>query len=104
MLLHLPGPIFLLTERFDQDSLESYCGEQRSRGCYSDNPTVQQYLDNCNVEKSRKLGSTQKECQEQKTTTLNNRHKCPTTKNKKKKILMIVTVYIMYVNTKIFTY
>ena len=48
-LLAVPNTKFLLSERFNQDSLESYFGKQRSRGAYSDNPTVDQYFSNCNT-------------------------------------------------------
>jgi hypothetical protein len=40
---------FLLTERFSQDSLESFFGDQRSRGHRNANPTVQQYSVNTNI-------------------------------------------------------
>jgi hypothetical protein len=48
-LLAVPGVQFLLSERFSQDSLENFFGQQRSRGSYSDNPTVDQYLSNVNT-------------------------------------------------------
>ena len=40
---------FLLTERFTQDLIESFFGDQRSRGCWNTNPTVQQYSINTNI-------------------------------------------------------
>ena len=40
---------FLLTERFCQDALESYFGDQRSRGRRYDNPTVQQVCTTANI-------------------------------------------------------
>ena len=40
---------FLLTERFSQDSLESFFGDQRSRGHCNMNPNVQQYSINANI-------------------------------------------------------
>ena len=49
MLISLPGVQFLLSERFSQDPLESFFGKQRARGRYNDNPTVEQYLTNCNI-------------------------------------------------------
>ena len=41
-LLTLPGVEgqFILSERFSQDSLENYFGQQRARGGRCDNPTV----------------------------------------------------------------
>jgi hypothetical protein len=48
-LCSLPGQKFMLSERFNQDSLESYFGKQRSKGHYNDNPSVQQYLQNTNI-------------------------------------------------------
>ena len=45
---------FLLTERFCQDALESYFGEQRSRGGRSVNPNVQQFCTIANVLHSKK--------------------------------------------------
>ena len=40
---------FILTERFTQDSLESFFGDQRSRGHRNTNPTIQQYSINTNI-------------------------------------------------------
>jgi hypothetical protein len=40
---------FILTERFTQDSLESFFGDQRSRGHRNTNPTIQQYSVNTNI-------------------------------------------------------
>ena len=34
---------FVLSERFCQDLLEEYFGHQRSKDCYSDDPTVQSF-------------------------------------------------------------
>ena len=48
-MLSIPGVRFLLTERFNQDSLESYFGKQQARGSYCDNPTVDQFFDNNNA-------------------------------------------------------
>lgn len=36
----------ILSERFSQDPLENYFGQQRARGGRSDNPTVQRALHN----------------------------------------------------------
>lgn len=46
LLLAIPGVSYVLSERFCQDSLESYFGKQRYRGGWNDNPSVKQYLDN----------------------------------------------------------
>ena len=48
-LLSLPGRGFLLSERFNQDRLETYFGKQRSRGRYCDNPSVQQFFSNSDI-------------------------------------------------------
>ena len=37
---------FLLTERFSQDAVESYFGDQRSRGHRNTNPNIQQFTAN----------------------------------------------------------
>ena len=37
---------FLLSERFCQDPLEAFFGQQRSKGGRNDNPTVKQFCDN----------------------------------------------------------
>ena len=44
-LLSKPGVQYLFSERFTQDPLESFFGPQRSSGGWSDNPSVQQFLD-----------------------------------------------------------
>ena len=49
MLLSDTNVKFLLTEHFCQDALESYFGEQRSRGGRSVNPNVQQFCTIANV-------------------------------------------------------
>ena len=43
-LLNYPGVKFLLSERFTQDPLESFFGQQRQRGGRSDNPNVLQFI------------------------------------------------------------
>ena len=43
-LLNFPGVKFLLSERFTQDPLESFFGQQRQRGGGSDNPNVLQFI------------------------------------------------------------
>lgn len=47
-LLTLPGDDskFLLSERFCQDPVESFFGQQRSKGGHNDNPTVHSFLQN----------------------------------------------------------
>ena len=40
---------FLLTEHFTQDPIELFFGDQRSRGRWNTNPTVQQYSINTNI-------------------------------------------------------
>ena len=50
---------YVLTERFNQDSLENYFGKQRARGHRNDNPSVAQYMDNAQaliVQKSMASG------------------------------------------------
>lgn len=42
-LLKQPGVKFLLSERFCQDPLEAFFGQQRRIGGRNDNPTVQQF-------------------------------------------------------------
>ena len=42
-LLSLNGAEFLLTEKFNQDSVESFFGKQRARCGRGDNPTVKQF-------------------------------------------------------------
>ena len=41
--------LFLLSERFSQDPLENYFGQQRARGGRSDNPTIQRTLANASA-------------------------------------------------------
>lgn len=45
-LLQQTGVKFLLSERFCQDSVEEFFGQQRSRGGRNDNPTVKEFCDN----------------------------------------------------------
>lgn len=42
-LLKVPGVKFLLSERFCQDPLEAFFGNQRAKGGRNDNPSVQQF-------------------------------------------------------------
>ena len=45
LLSQKPG-LFLLSERFNQDPLESFFGQQRAQGGRSDNPNVKTFLQN----------------------------------------------------------
>ena len=42
-LLKIPGVKFLLSERFCQDPLEAFFGNQRAKGGRNDNPNVEQF-------------------------------------------------------------
>ena len=45
-LLSQPGVGYILSERFNQDPVECFFGQQRSRGQRNDNPSVQQFMQN----------------------------------------------------------
>lgn len=45
-LLNLDGAQFIFTERFCQDNLEIFFGQQRQRGRRNDNPSVEQFVHN----------------------------------------------------------
>ena len=45
-LLGISGVKFLLSERFTQDPVESFFGQQRQKGGGSENPTVHQFTYN----------------------------------------------------------
>ena len=45
LLKQNPG-LFILSERFNQDPLESFFGQQRARGGRSDNPNTRTFLHN----------------------------------------------------------
>lgn len=50
---------YILTERFNQDALEIFFGQQRARGHRNDNPSVAQFMENSQalvVQKSLALG------------------------------------------------
>jgi len=47
-LLSLPGVKYVLTEKFCQDPLESFFGQQRAQGRRNDNPTVAEFKTNTN--------------------------------------------------------
>ena len=44
-LLQHPGVKFLYSERFNQDPVKAFFGQQRARGGRNDSPTVQQICD-----------------------------------------------------------
>ena len=44
--VELPGNKFVLSEKFCQDSVESFFSQQRSMGDHNDNPTVQAFCNN----------------------------------------------------------
>ena len=46
---HPDDNLSILSERFSQDPLENYFGQQRARGGRSDNPTVQRSLTNASA-------------------------------------------------------
>ena len=46
VLLAIEGAKFIYSERFCQDNLEEFFGQQRSRGKRNDNPTADQFLQN----------------------------------------------------------
>ena len=59
-LLALKPGLFLLSERFNQDPLEAFFGQQRARGVRSDNPNVKRFLENAQairVQRSLAIGS-----------------------------------------------
>ena len=45
-LLSQKEVLFILSEQFNQDPLESFFGQQRARGGHSDNPNVVAFLHN----------------------------------------------------------
>ena len=58
-LLTKDGIEYVLTERFNQDPVEIFFGQQHSRGCHNDNPSVLQFLQNTRaltIQKSLGLG------------------------------------------------
>ena len=58
-LLSWKQGLFLLSERLNQDRLESFFGQQRSRGGRSDNPNVRNFLYNTQaiqVQRSMAIG------------------------------------------------
>lgn len=62
---HKNDDLFLLSERFSQDPLENYFGQQRARGGRSDNPTIQRSLHNAGalrIQKSMALNPIRGNC------------------------------------------
>ena len=58
LLKQKPG-LFVLSERFNQDPLESFFGQQRARGGRSDNPNTKTFLHNAQairVQRSLAIG------------------------------------------------
>ena len=58
-LLSHKGAEYLLTERFNQDTVEVFFAQQRARSHRNDNPSVSQFMDNTQaliVQKSLALG------------------------------------------------
>jgi hypothetical protein len=59
-LLSQKKGLFILSERFNQDPLEAFFGQQRLRGGRSDNPNVQRFLENAQairIQRSLAIGS-----------------------------------------------
>ena len=46
VLFGVPGVEYILSEKFCQDSVESFFGKQRARGGRNENPNVKQFMDN----------------------------------------------------------
>ena len=64
-LLSQEDGLFVLSERFSQDPLENYFGQQRARGGRNDNPTIQQCVDNSaalRIQKSQALDPVRGNC------------------------------------------
>lgn len=58
-LLSHRGAKYILTERFNQDKVEIFFGQQRARGHRNDNPSVSQFMDNTQaiiIQKSLAIG------------------------------------------------
>ena len=54
ILLSQDDDLYLLSERFSQDPLENYFGQQRTRGRRSDNPSVKEVLQNAMAIRAQK--------------------------------------------------
>ena len=69
LLPQKPG-LFLLSERLNQDPLESFFGQQRARGGRSDNPNVKTFLHNAQAIRIQRTmaighGGNVRKCKEQ---------------------------------------
>ena len=72
-LLEQPGVKFLYSERFNQDPVEAFFGQQRARGGRNDNPTVQQFCDttvSLRVQRSAALNPVRGNCRKRDTDTI----------------------------------
>lgn len=61
--------LFVLSERFSQDPLENYFGQQRARGGRNDNPSIQQCVHNAaalRIQKSLALDPVRGNCSRKK--------------------------------------
>lgn len=70
---HKEDGLFLLSERFSQDPLENYFGQQRARGGRSDNPTIQRTLHNVGalrVQKSFALAPVRGNCRQKRQSSM----------------------------------
>ena len=59
ILLSMEGVQYLYSERFNQDPLEIFFGQQRPRGQRNDNPSLNQFMENAQaliLQKSLALG------------------------------------------------
>ena len=54
LLSQKDASLYLLSERFCQDPLENYFGQQRSRGRRSDNPSVKETIHNAMAIRAQK--------------------------------------------------
>ena len=72
-LLKQPGVKFLYSERFNQDPVEAFFGQQRARGGRNDSPTVQQFCDttvSLRLQRSAALNPVRGNCRKQDTATI----------------------------------
>ena len=72
-LLQQPGVKFLYSERFNQDPVEAFFGQQRARGGCNDDPTVQHFCDttvSLRLQRSAALNPVRGNCRKQDTATI----------------------------------
>ena len=72
-LLSHRGAKYILTERFNQDTVEIFFGKQRARGHRNDNPSVSQFMDNTQaiiIQKSLAIGGSKSISQKRSTPDL----------------------------------